>query len=96
MAAKRGPTLKVMIIDKSTLAGGASGRNAGFVTCGSVEHFHRLCEFKGNDEALKMGNIGKKPQPAQKKKFYPIVKKTSGMNNSAVFHWLQLTKNLMV
>ncbi|MGE3973361.1 MAG: NAD(P)/FAD-dependent oxidoreductase [Bdellovibrionales bacterium] len=39
---KEDPNLKVAIVEKSRVGFGASGRNAGFITCGSVEHFNRL------------------------------------------------------
>lgn len=46
------PSLKLAIVEKSRLAFGASGRNAGFVTCGSVEHFNRMITKHGLDEAV--------------------------------------------
>ncbi len=49
--AKEDPTLKICVVEKGCVAAGASGRNAGFITCGSVEHFHRLCEFVGKQQA---------------------------------------------
>ncbi|MBC87074.1 MAG: FAD-dependent oxidoreductase [Bdellovibrionaceae bacterium] len=52
--AKEDPNLSIRLIDKGAVASGATGRNAGFITCGSVEHFHRLCEFRGKEEALKI------------------------------------------
>ena len=48
---KEDPSLKVVLVDKGTIGAGASGRNAGFVTCGSVEHFNRLQEKHGPEEA---------------------------------------------
>jgi len=36
------PNLKIAILEKNRVGFGASGRNAGFITCGSVEHFNRL------------------------------------------------------
>ncbi|MBT4760561.1 MAG: FAD-binding oxidoreductase [Bdellovibrionaceae bacterium] len=44
---KKDPQLKIAIIDKGHLSSGATGRNAGFITCGSVEHFNRLNERWG-------------------------------------------------
>ncbi|MCB9526636.1 MAG: FAD-binding oxidoreductase [Myxococcales bacterium] len=44
--------LKVAVIDKGDVACGASGRNAGFVTCGSVEHFAREAKTRGEQVAL--------------------------------------------
>lgn len=51
---KEDPTLKIVVIDRAGLGAGASGRNAGFVTCGSVEHFNRLCEKHGEKTAQEM------------------------------------------
>lgn len=52
------PQLKIAIIEKSRLAFGASGRNAGFVTCGSVEHFNRMVGKHGLLEATEIWNFG--------------------------------------
>lgn len=48
------PSLKVAIVEKHRVAFGASGRNAGFVTCGSVEHFNRLISKHGKQEAVEI------------------------------------------
>lgn len=45
------PSLKIAVIEKSRVAFGATGRNAGFITCGSVEHFNRLVERWGAERA---------------------------------------------
>ena len=50
------PDLKIAILEKSEVAAGATGRNAGFVTCGSVEHFNRLVERWGEDLAYQIWN----------------------------------------
>ena len=50
---KTDPSLKVAILEKAPyLSQGASGRNAGFITCGSVEHFNRMVENYGKEKAL--------------------------------------------
>ncbi len=48
---KEDPSLKIAIIERSRLAFGASGRNAGFITCGSVEHFNRMINKHGLEQA---------------------------------------------
>jgi len=51
---KEDPSLKIAIIEKSRLAFGASGRNAGFITCGSVEHFNRMINKHGLEQATEI------------------------------------------
>ncbi len=51
---KNDPSLKIAIIDKSFLGAGASGRNAGFITCGSAEHFNKLQQQFGLDKAVEI------------------------------------------
>jgi gamma-glutamylputrescine oxidase len=51
------PSLKVALLEKGDLGYGATGRNAGFITCGSVEHFNRLVEKHGKDEAFAIWNF---------------------------------------
>jgi glycine/D-amino acid oxidase-like deaminating enzyme len=48
---KKSPNSKIAVIDKFSLAYGASGRNAGFVTCGSALHFNQLNEKFGLTKA---------------------------------------------
>ncbi|MCO4760262.1 MAG: FAD-binding oxidoreductase [Myxococcales bacterium] len=43
--------LSIAIVDKGDIAAGASGRNAGFITCGSVEHYTRQVGRLGEDLA---------------------------------------------
>lgn len=57
---KEDPTLKVAIVEKSRVAFGASGRNAGFVTCGSVEHFNRMINKHGMEQALDIWKFSEK------------------------------------
>lgn len=54
------PSLKIAIIDKVRLGYGATGRNAGFITCGSVEHFNRLISKHGQDEAVEIWRFSEK------------------------------------
>jgi gamma-glutamylputrescine oxidase len=51
---KEDPSLKIAIVEKSRVAFGASGRNAGFITCGSVEHFNRMINKHGLDGATEI------------------------------------------
>lgn len=48
---KEDPNLRIAIIEKYEIGAGATGRNAGFITCGSVEHFNRLVGKHGQAEA---------------------------------------------
>lgn len=48
------PSLKIAIVEKSRVAFGASGRNAGFITCGSVEHFNRMINKHGLEGATEI------------------------------------------
>lgn len=48
---KKEPGLKIAIVDKGPIGNGASGRNAGFITCGSTEHFSRMTSAYGEDKA---------------------------------------------
>jgi gamma-glutamylputrescine oxidase len=43
--------LRIVVLDKGTLGSGASGRNAGFITCGSTEHFSRMTSAYGENKA---------------------------------------------
>jgi glycine/D-amino acid oxidase-like deaminating enzyme len=54
------PSLKIAILEKSRLGYGASGRNAGFVTCGSVEHFNRMIGKHGKDQAVDIWRFSEK------------------------------------
>lgn len=48
---KEDPSLKIALVEKYEIGAGATGRNAGFITCGSVEHFNRLVKTHGDKEA---------------------------------------------
>lgn len=48
---KEDPALKIAVVEKGQLGDGATGRNAGFITCGSVEHYNRLVGKHGAQEA---------------------------------------------
>lgn len=49
--------LRVAVIDRGDVCAGASGRNAGFVTCGSVEHFSRQAKTHGEQSALTLWRL---------------------------------------
>lgn len=48
------PTSKITLIERHKIGSGASGRNAGFVTCGSSEHFAKLVKDFGIDKAVEI------------------------------------------
>ena len=54
---KKDPSLSIAILEKHKLASGATGRNAGFITCGSVEHFNRLVSSYGKLGAQEIWNF---------------------------------------
>lgn len=54
---KEDPALKVAILEKNRMSFGATGRNAGFITCGSVEHFNRLVDTHGEAQATEIWNF---------------------------------------
>lgn len=51
---QKDPDLKIGIIEKYKIGFGASGKNAGFVTCGSTEHFIKLKDQFGLDKATEI------------------------------------------
>ena len=53
---KEDPSMSVALVEKYECGDGATGRNAGFITCGSVEHFNRLVEKHGKEEANDIWN----------------------------------------
>lgn len=54
------PSMKIAVIEKNRMGAGASGRNAGFITCGSVEHFNRMINKHGKDEAVEIWRFSEK------------------------------------
>jgi gamma-glutamylputrescine oxidase len=51
---KKEPNLRIAILEKHRIGFGASGRNAGFVTCGSTEHFMKLEKDFGFKKAVEI------------------------------------------
>lgn len=43
---------KIAILEKYEVGSGATGRNAGFITCGSIEHFNKMVKNHGLEESL--------------------------------------------
>lgn len=57
---RRDPSMKITILEKDRIAYGASGRNGGFITCGSVEHFNRMVENFGEERAFEIWRYSEK------------------------------------
>lgn len=51
---KEDPKLKIAVLEKNQIGFGASGRNAGFITCGSTEHFIKLEKEFGLEKTLEI------------------------------------------
>ena len=68
------PGLKIALLEKHRLAYGASGRNAGFITCGSVEHFNRMAEQRGEEEALEIWRFSEKNLSLLQTKIFSQIK----------------------
>lgn len=49
--------LSVVVLEKGKIGHGASGRNAGFITCGSTEHFSRMSSAYGEHKAEQIWNF---------------------------------------
>ena len=54
------PGARIAVLEKNQLGSGASGRNAGFVTCGSTEHFIKLQDQFGLEKALEIWKFSEK------------------------------------
>jgi glycine/D-amino acid oxidase-like deaminating enzyme len=54
------PNSKIALLDKNEIGDAASGRNAGFITCGSVEHFNRLVLNHGEEKARSIWEFSEK------------------------------------
>ena len=57
---KEDPSLKIALVEKGHLGSGATGRNAGFITCGSVEHFNRMVHTFGAEKAKALWKFSEK------------------------------------
>ena len=51
---KNYPKSKITLVERHKIGSGASGRNAGFVTCGSSEHFAKLVKDFGTEKAVEI------------------------------------------
>ena len=72
---KKNPTLKIAVIDKHSLGFGASGRNAGFITCGSAEHFNKLRKNFGIEKAIEIWKFSEQNRELLKSE---IIQETPG------------------
>lgn len=57
---KQNPNIKIAVIDRNFIGAGASGRNAGFVTCGSSEHFNKLMQQFSLEKAVEIWRYSEK------------------------------------
>lgn len=57
---KKFPQSQIAVLDKSTIGFGASGRNAGFMTCGSVLHFQKMHQQWGLSTAQSIWTFSEK------------------------------------
>ena len=53
----RARRMRVALIEANTVAGGATGRNAGFVTSGLGEHYSRSVDFWGREDAAAISRL---------------------------------------
>ena len=91
---KEDPTLDIALIEKNGLGSGATGRNAGFITCGSVEHFNRLVGTHGEKKSpSRFGSFLRIILNSLKKKSFKIVKKIYFLSTKEVFLWPQQITN---
>ncbi len=51
---QKDPNLRIAVLERHRIGFGASGRNAGFVTCGSTEHFIKLNAQFGTEKAVEI------------------------------------------
>lgn len=66
---KEDQSLKIALLEKGQVGDGATGRNAGFITCGSVEHFNRLVVNHGIQEASDIWKFSEKNLELLKEEF---------------------------
>lgn len=82
---KEDPQLRISIVEKNSLGSGATGRNAGFITCGSVEHFNRLVGSHGKDLALKIWRFSEKNLELLKQEIIDPIPKDIGFAHKGSF-----------
>ena len=51
---KLDPSLKIIVVEQGAVGSGASGRNAGFITCGSTDHFSNMTSSYGEEKATEI------------------------------------------
>jgi hypothetical protein len=82
---KEDPTLKIAIVEKGQLGDGATGRNAGFITCGSVEHYNRLVGKHGPEEAEQIWKFSEENLNLLKKELIQNKGQSIGFNHNGSF-----------
>lgn len=82
---KEDPSLKIAILEKHQLGSGATGRNAGFITCGSVEHFNRMVSKHGTAGALEIWRFSETNMRLLKEEIIRDEDETCGFRQQGTF-----------
>ncbi len=82
---KEDPNLKITILEKGELGSGATGRNAGFITCGSVEHFNRMVSKHGESKALEIWSFAEKNMELLKSEIFQDSKAPKSFRQQGAF-----------
>ncbi len=91
---KEDPSLSIAIVEKYLMGAGASGRNAGFITCGSVEHFNRLVEQYGEERALEIWKFSEENLSLLKENIINISTETCNFEQGGSFSLASTSEEL--